>query len=167
VSTSGSGGVVWAGTEHPLEARTVDAVNVEDDDLSPLARLRFLEVLRTRWTNPHATPVRLPADLAPLAALTRLRVLELPGWEIDDLGPLARLAALEELDVRGTRVRDLDPLSGLPRLRRLVLDRCPVRDLSPLLGMDSLEVVSVRETRVTADEAERLRQAVPGVEVLE
>jgi internalin A len=153
--------VTWGGTSYPLGTTTIDAVNVEDDDLTPLARLDRLEVLRTRWTNPHAVPVRFPTDLAPLAALARLRVLELPGWEIADLGPLAGLPALEELDVRHTRVRDLRPLAGLPRLRRVVLDGCPVADLSPLSGLPGLEEVSLRGTRVTPGERDRLRAAVP------
>jgi serine/threonine protein kinase/Leucine-rich repeat (LRR) protein len=132
------------------------------------ARLRkanpgFDGTLRHHAEDGVVTELRLDpfavTDLAPLRALTGLKVLECPGnavrrgrladltpllglpltrlncalAQVADLGPLHGLP-LADLDCGGTPVRDLAPLAGLP-LTRLRCTATGVTDLTPLKGL--------------------------------
>lgn len=127
-------------------------------DLSPIARFPMLEAVRL-WQLEAGT------DLAPLAALHRLRhlqvsypeatthpdlsavrnlpleVLELSGWPAD-LTPLAGHPTLRSLTLRDPKGPvDLTPLGKLPSLRHLKLTGVPVeslRDGGWLAGLDEL-----------------------------
>ena len=103
-------------------------------DLSPVRALTRLRVLRVQGSEPGKG---LLADLAPLAGL-RLATLDCPNTRVADLAPL-RGMPLQQLYVQHTSVRDLAPLKGLP-LVHLNCSDTPVADLSPLAGMplDSL-----------------------------
>jgi internalin A len=59
-------------------------------------------------------------DIAPLAGLTRLRIVIVSGTPVTDLAPLAGLTALQTLDISNTPVTDLSPL------RSLISQGCPV-----------------------------------------
>lgn len=80
------------------------------------------------------TPV---ADLAPLAGLTGLKVLNFSKTQVADLVPMAGLNALQMLDVSGTEVADLAPLGRLTDLQTLNVSNTQVTDLSPLRGLIS------------------------------
>jgi len=89
-------------------------------------------------------------SLAPLAALTNLRVLEIANYPDPTLDPLASLSELEELRILHLpKVDDLAPLSRLVRLHRLALATLPgwdasgkvtqVHSLDPITQLPSLE----------------------------
>jgi hypothetical protein len=94
-----------------------------------LMRLDGVERL-TRLTALYLNDLGAIESLAPLAALTGLRILALTGgiWKtqgLPSLVPLRALSRLEQLHLRSTKVvdGDLRPLADLPQLNRL--------DLSP------------------------------------
>ena len=93
-------------------------------------------------------------DLAPLAGLKRLQVLDIEGCTgVADLAPLARLAQLRKLDLKGcTGVTDLAPLAGLAQLRVLTLHGCKgVADLAPLASLSQLQSLDLYDCKGVAD----------------
>jgi len=169
-----------------LEELNVDAV--ASGDLAPLARLERLRSLQIGTGDPRVWPANPNpgsrtaglrysldrggdiADLRPLAALSRLEVLEIPGAKLSDLRPLAGLASLRVLNLRRNPIRDLAPLGALSRLeilhldgdqvvdaaplarlgalRELRLDGNPLSDVGPLAGLPALEELSLGSTQV-------------------
>lgn len=127
------------------------------DDLTPLAflvaptSLAFLGCkaledvsLLTRWASGLrwlriiACP---PVDPAPIAELTKLRLLDLTATDLPDLAMLSRLRELEDLRLRDLRgMPDLVPLTGLDRLRKLTVTGMGRLDLRPLAGRAGLVV---------------------------
>lgn len=139
--------------------------------LEPLTQLRRLEELSLR--NAFGLP---EADLAVLARLPRLRVLDLgadrdngsdsPTVVGDDtLAWIAGLDRLNELDLSCSRVTDdgLRRLAGLKRLTRLDLRDTSITDASlpVLLSLPSLEALTLEGTRVTPAALDRLARARP------
>ena len=79
-----------------------------------------------------------PADIAPLAALTRLRFLQLRNSRVYDVKPLAGMVRMQRLTLRGSQVQDVRPLSGMKKLHYLNLRWTRVEDVKPLAGMVKL-----------------------------
>ena len=104
-------------------------------NLSPLARLTLLEVLRLTYC-PGVT------DLSPLADIQGLQNIDLsfcPG--VTDLAPLAGIQGLRNLDLSYcTGVTDLAPLAHIQGLQNLDLSDCTeVTDLAPLAHIQGLQ----------------------------
>ena len=89
----------------------------EMSDLSPLAGLPLAE-LRIEWGR--------VSDLSPLARMTNLTALHLPGNRIEDITPLAGLSGLVELGLADNRIEALPPLDGLTGLENLSLGGNPL-----------------------------------------
>ena len=89
------------------------------------------------------------ADVSPLAGLTTLETLYLPGNEITDASPLAGLTSLTKLDLGNNGIADLSPLAGLTSLTRLDLDNNGFADLSPLADMTSLTWLWLARNEIT------------------
>jgi internalin A len=85
-------------------------------------------------------------DLAPLAALVRLRDVNLSDTKgFRSLAPLAGLSGIDELNLLNTEVDDVSSLSTLRALRTLNLAGCEnVRDLTPLAALTNLARLDVR-----------------------
>src|SRR4030095_13439943 len=122
-----------------LSVRHADA-----DDLQFLSGLATLETLTvwqspklkrldgverlTRLTELYFNDLGTIESLAPLKALTGLRILALTGgiektqW-LPSLAPLAALTGLEELHLTSVKMKDEDlgPITGLPRTPTLSL----------------------------------------------
>jgi serine/threonine protein kinase len=127
-----------------------------------LTDLTALGELPLRNLNVSGTGVH---DLAPLAAVRTLRILDLSGSQVTGLQALSGLQ-LRVLKLNRLAVYDLAPLRGMP-LQQLAIDRTAVRELSPLVGLPlnwlscdsipaihfealaglSLEFLSLRNTR--------------------
>ena len=82
-------------------------------------------------------------DLAPLKALSQLRVVDLSYTNIDSLGPLSEAEYLQRLNCSHTQVRSLDPLRYLRRLQDLDCSYTRITDLNPLAGIDALDHLNV------------------------
>ena len=82
-------------------------------------------------------------DLSPLASLTNLRELKVPGNEIVDVSPLASLTRLERLNLRSNEIVDVSPLASLTNLRWLSLASNQIVDASPLASLTRLDYLTV------------------------
>jgi len=78
-------------------------------------------------------------DLTPLARLTNLTHISLPGVMVSDLSPLAGLTNLTTLILGDNPITDLTPLMGLTNLTELNLSATPISDLTPLESLTNLE----------------------------
>ncbi len=88
-----------------------------------------------------------PKDLTPLVtALPGLKELHLKYATLSDLAPLAKLADLEVLDFYGARLSSFAPLAGCPKLRKLDYYATKDADYSTL---GELTQVSVLEGGLT------------------
>ena len=72
---------------------------------------------------------------------------------------------LEELYLIRTEVSDLSPLAELKNLRSFSLDRNEVSDLSPLAGMENLEELRLEGTKVTEEQIDKLKLALPNCKI--
>ena len=77
------------------------------------------------------------SDLTPLASLSSMASLHLPGNSIADVTPLAHLP-LTELSLHDNQLVQLEPLGNLTSLTYLGLRQTGVSDLSALAGLTSL-----------------------------
>jgi uncharacterized protein (TIGR02996 family) len=104
------------------ELPALERVIVQSSDLDLLAfergfaKLRHLVLARHGWSP---RPAEGYVDLAGLAHLPALEILDLRGSRVEDLGPLERFTKLRQLDVSGTYVRSLAPLERLDTLERV------------------------------------------------
>jgi hypothetical protein len=104
------------------------------DAISGATSLRYLRL----GSSPKVESV------APLAALPRLRMLELENLaKVSDFSALASLTTLESLSVTGSMwsrqdVGALAPFAALTQLRALSLDTAKVSSLRPLAGLTNL-----------------------------
>ena len=89
------------------------------------------------------------SDIAPLAALTKLEILNLDDTQVTDLTPLANLTELVSLSLSNTPVQNVKPLAGLTKLEGLYLDGTHVSDLSPLEELTNLEELFLFSTQVS------------------
>ncbi|MEJ6951327.1 leucine-rich repeat domain-containing protein [Natronospora cellulosivora (SeqCode)] len=110
------------------------------EDLSPLAELKKLEVLKF-----GANRVK---DISPLAELSNLRELSFNNNLVLDLSPLAGLKKLEILYFDANQVADLTPLSELSNLKILTFANNPIDDISPLSELSNLEDLAFLNTQV-------------------
>ncbi len=79
-------------------------------------------------------------DLSPLAPLKQLEVLKLANNDLRDVRPLAQLTNLQYLDLSMNYIESLDPLSSLLKLKTLDLDGNLVTSLYALDAIGGLEV---------------------------
>jgi hypothetical protein len=126
-------------------------------DLSPLVALVNLQSLSLDGTK--------VSDFTPLSHLSELKILRLQNTTIADLAPLAGLTQLLNVYLSKTPIDDLTPLAGLPHLTNLDLHDTQVKDLTPLKGLKDLARLKVRNTRVTKEQIEALRAALPNVQI--
>ena len=109
-------------------------------EVATLAGLTELRVLNLAGTG--------IADLAPLSGLTGLEVLDLSSNAITDVGPLSRLTGLERLDLSSNRVADVSALSGLTGLTVLLLDGNEVVDVVSLSVLTELLHLGLSDNRI-------------------
>lgn len=136
-----------------LQALTVPPGTV---DISPLAGHPSLQRLDLNYTRVN--------DLTPLQDLPRLETLHLNST-VTDLGPLSQLSSLKTLDLGETRVCSVEPLRNLESLRAFAISGFRLQDLSPLEGLENLKSIKLKWTAVTPETEERLKLAIPGLEI--
>lgn len=135
-----------------LRALALAGPQVTDRGLDQIARLDFLERL-CFWDAQAVSN----AGMARIAALPRLKALELSNVPIDDasIGHLLRLPALEELSIQGSALTDraIASIVQLSKLKRLVLDfgdnEVDPAALAQLRQLTNLEQFGLRGSRVS------------------
>jgi hypothetical protein len=97
------------------------------------------------------------SQIAPLAAFSSLKILDLSDNNIVTVEPLKALTALEELNLAQNRVNGLDALQALFKLRRLDVSRNnPLRTLTNLAQLEALQVLSANNCGVQGNWTEVL-----------
>jgi Leucine-rich repeat (LRR) protein len=173
-----------------LQVLVLDKNLVDDAALTHLKNLKGLKELYLEQTTRITG-----SGLANLAELPGLTMLSLNETKITDAGldALKDVSNLEVLNLRGTLVRgsgikslhglkklhtlnlgntplsdvELPKLAGLPGLKRLILEGAEVSDggMEYLQGVKTLKQVALSRTKVTKAGADKLKAALPGVEV--
>ena len=108
-----------------MRLQHLDCSKTPVENLAPLAGMNSLRLLDLRETG--------ITTIAPLAGLP-LDVLKLALTQISDIGALRGAPLTVELDLSETRVSSLDALRGAP-LQYLNLSRSPIASVAPLAGM--------------------------------
>ena len=88
-------------------------------------------------------------DLSPLADLTQLTQLRLPGNSISDISAVADLTNLTWLNLWGNPISDISPVGGLTNLTNLYLGGNNITDISPLSGLTSLTGLWLNGNNIT------------------
>ena len=105
--------------------------------LEIVATFRGLEALE--WEkDPYLGGTRL-TDLSPLATVTTLRVLKMPGHLFTNLDAVSDLVDLEALQVDRNPLESIGGVRRLTKLTTLHLDGNAPLDLAPLEGLEALE----------------------------
>ena len=130
------------GLEFAPGLRRIDLTDNDVTDLSPLAHAPNIRELRVGGEISVS-------DVRPLAALRKLRLLQVSHGRVQDISGLGGLVELRELDLRFNEISDISALAGLTNLELLSLDKNPVSDLSPLAGLTRLERLWMRYAMVS------------------
>ena len=127
-------------------------------DITPLTEMTSLESLLLSNQFEHTEGFwrsNLLSDIAPIAGLTNLIVLELSENRINDISPLVNLTNLESLRLNNQRrlnddgrgytnvLNDITSLAPMTSLKNLGISNNAINDLSPLTGMTNLETLSL------------------------
>jgi len=110
------------------------------DDISPLAALTKLEVLQLY--NNRIT------DISPLNSLRNLTELRLDSNQISDVSPLAMLTNLTHLSMNNNQISDILPLASLNNLEYLELYNNNIKDVSPLATLSNLTHLNMNNNQV-------------------
>ena len=114
--------------------------NNEISDLSPLARLPYLQVIELSFNR--------ITDLSPLATLSNLTALYLSNNEIADVSPLADLPNLRTLVLNYNQISDVSPLASLPSLTGLALCSNQLSDISALAAFENLTFLTLSNNNI-------------------
>ena len=129
------------GLEHAVNLRGLFVIRSEVSDLTPLAGLENLQVLKLNYNR--------ITDISPLSGLVNLQRLQLHNNQIVDISPLAGLIGLRDLRMKSNEVVDISPLSGLVNLQYLQLHDNQISDLTPLAGLENLQLLKLSGNRIT------------------
>jgi Leucine-rich repeat (LRR) protein len=116
--------------------------HLEQRAISALGQMTELRILRLNGSSGIT-------DVAPLAKLSALQLLDLENTQIAEIEPLAKLSALQTINLSGTKVRDLNPLEKLFALQSIDLSRTQISDLEPLVNLTTLKALYLNNTRVS------------------
>ena len=114
------------------------------EDLSYLPNLKSLVIDLDAWES------SAPADLTPIAGLSRLKRLCIENHtkEETDLSFLAEMKQVTELDLQNCGIREIRFLSELTELRSINLNDNLITDLTPLTGLTKLERLELAENHI-------------------
>ena len=110
----------WPDASRGLEHRALDFRWADCIDLSEIAKLSGVNVLRLSATN--------VGNVASIAKMKDLRWLDLDNTLVEDVTPISNLLSLEVLDLQGTEVEDVSDLANLHNLQLLWLSDTPVSE---------------------------------------
>ena len=124
-----------------LRIRRLDNRECKASSLAIIPTLQGLEELR--WKKDEYLGGTRLADLGPLADVTTLRVLEMPGHLFTNLDAIAGLTQLTKLDVRQAPLVSIEGVRDLTLLEELSLDAPTggALDLTPLERLANLRTL--------------------------
>ncbi len=101
-----------------------------------------------------------------LEQLKTIKKLDLSGTSynissLKNIQPISTLTSLEQLHLKFTKVSDLIPLKYLRNLKKIYLINTQVSDVNPLSGLTSLQTLDLRYTKVSKEQVEELKKAIP------
>jgi hypothetical protein len=126
----------------PDELRSLDIVDAELDDISPLVVLSKLRSLTIDQSESMPGPLR---DISPLGLLKELCAINLTCG-VDDLSPLASLPKLRELYlIYCDNITDVGPLTRCDSLKVICIDSCEgIGDVSAFADSKRLKELTLR-----------------------
>ena len=140
------------------EMATLTRLEARNANITDLTGLEFAtnltslnlgpEKVANEWRNSNAVK-----DLSPLAGLTQLTLLHLPGNSISDISAVAGLTNLTWLNLWGNSISDISPVVGLTKLTDLYLGDNNISDLSPLAGLTNLTRLSLSYNSISDSSA--------------
>ena len=96
-----------------------------------------------------AGPSHAVKDLSPLAGLTQLTRLHLPGKSISDISAVAELTNLTWLNLEGNPISDIAPVAGLTKLTHLYIGGNLIADISPVANLTNLTKLYLSINQIT------------------
>lgn len=146
-------------------------------ELSEFYRLSSLSLNRLQLTDLNSLPnlktltelsfTEMPvANLLSVIKFDGLKKLNFSNTAIDDLKPLATMASIEELNCSGTNIKRFTGIENLVNLRRLDCSNTKVFKFDRLLELKKLESVICFNTSLRANDIQKLKEALPKVEVV-
>ncbi|HAF58366.1 MAG TPA: hypothetical protein DCL00_02135, partial [Opitutae bacterium] len=118
-------------------------------DLSPLAKLKNLQVLSLYGIPKSKNVSSRISDLKPLAGLNNLWSLALDEHSISDLSPISSLSNLRTLYITNNEVSDVSDLSVLTGLKTLFLSYNDISDISPISALNQLEWLRLSSNKIS------------------
>ncbi|MBC1388618.1 hypothetical protein HB829_14650, partial [Listeria innocua] len=103
-------------------------INKGIKDLSGVENLRNLERIIIQEGNGVS-------DLSPIANLSKLWMLRIPGNQISDISALRNLSTLRDLNVSSNLISDISALENLWVIDELYLNNNQISDLSPISNL--------------------------------
>ena len=105
------------------------------------------------------------SDISKIDYFPNLMGLSLQSTKVVDLSPLKKLSKLEYLDIGKSKVLDISPLQGMESLRYVLLSDTSVSDISPLMGLKNLKQVQMENSKVSPEDCEALKLALPNTDI--
>lgn len=143
----------------PPQLPHLNCEGCELDSLTPLFRFRDLRVLNISGTQ--------ITSLDGIAHFAQLELLYADFCSIAELAPLAALSKLRALDLSCSFVdfHDMTPLGQLSSLERLYLAQTSTDSIGCLLALPRLKLLSLANTLVSQAEIAAFRAQRPDVEL--
>jgi len=102
-------------------------------------------------------------DIAPLAELTNLRILDMYWNMVYDITPLSELNNITWLRLSSNWISDVTPLSGLYDLRILILSGNQISNIMPLASLTNLRLLRIERNLI--NDYDELHQLLPNTNI--
>ncbi|MCL2575885.1 MAG: leucine-rich repeat domain-containing protein [Defluviitaleaceae bacterium] len=119
---------------------TLDLVNNQITDLSPLVNLTNLTSLRLNFNQ--------ITDISPLASLTNLQELNVGSNQIADISSVAGLVNLTDFRAHDNRITDITALSELTKLTGLNLSNNLITDITTISELTNLTELNLERNQI-------------------
>jgi internalin A len=121
-----------------LSGNTYNALTKIPDSIAPLTALTTLRLSNTQVS-----------DITPIAQLTALTTLSLAWTQVSDITLIAQLTALTRLFLNNTQISDITPIAQLTALTTLRLSNTHVSDITPIAPLTALTTLDLDNTQVS------------------
>ena len=126
--------------EDYLLIKQINMAGKEVQDLAPVARMSALQILNLN--DNHLT------DVSPLESLTRVEDLRLRYNSLNHLDSIMHMTRLRKLDVGYNYLTHIDAFLQLPQITHLTLNHNRIIDISPLSKLSHLEFLDLNHNQL-------------------